>query len=223
MPVAIPLAVAGLATSLAGTGAQIAAGAATRRKQNEVLEAQMNKQNELYQQTKPVVAAAVKQSGAEAAQQQLGQGAAQAVRDYQTAQGTQMSNASNPATAMTTGSYSNDPLLKGQIALSNQAAGAMQGYNQMALDQAVNNLLVSGKLSNIGALSRNAQSSYPLQLADAQQQYAGLQGAGQLANSLGSTLGMYAMTQPAKTPFQSGAISTKGFDYNPSTNIAGLV
>ena len=197
MPIAIP-AIATLA-SLAGTAASVAGAQQSKRNMNNVLTQNMNQQNELQKASQPIVQKAISQSGAGAAQQALGSGAAQARKSYEQVQGTQLSNAQNPTKSLSTGSIANDPYLKGQMALGNQQAAQMQGWNQFQLDQAINDLVAKGQLSTIAAQSRNAASTLPLQLQGAQQSGESLYSIGQLGQTLGSTLGAYNATKPKKS------------------------
>lgn len=197
MPVAAPL--IGLALSAAGTAASVAANNKVRNEQNRVLTNVLQQQQELAQQAQPVVARSVVQSGPQAAQSSIGQGAQQALNDYQKLQQTQLAGAANPALTLSTGTISGDPMIRAKQRQLNQSSAALAGYDKFALDQAVNNLMVQGKLNTIGALSNNASSTLPLELQGAQNKYASLSGIGSLGESLGSTIGAYGMTRPNKT------------------------
>lgn len=196
MPVgAIPAVVATVA-SLAGTAASVAGAQQSKRNMNNVLTQNLNQQNALQKQAQPIVANAISKSGAGAAQQSLGSGIAQATKNYEQTQGTQLSNVQNPVHSLSTGSISNDPFVKGQNTLGNQQAAQLQGWNQFQTDQAINDLVARGQLSTVAAQSQNAASTLPLQLQGAQNSGESLYAIGQLGQTLGSTLGAYNATKP---------------------------
>ena len=203
-----PLLALGLAGSLAGTGMQIAGNARAQsslasERAKEVAQqagfqrnAQTQVNNSLAQSTEPV------------AQKQMATGAGDRISAFQALQAAGAPLTAQPGQPATSNKIIGGTPTEQAAARSGSAGNAWSdlqaraqategGYGDWETQQGVKNALTSGKLSTIGAESRNAASIYPIEQQVALQSGDQLSGWGQLLQTLGGLSMMGAAVSPS--------------------------
>lgn len=182
------LEVAALATTLAGTGAGVAANQMEQSAMQDKV-AQENQRQALYQQqANKVFTNSLAQSTQPVAAKQIAQGSVQAAQGYATAQRAPISSATTSMQGQTNISQGRDAASQQQ---SNTARAANAGYSNYDIQQWIKDLDARNRMSLISTNAQNSANVLPSELQHAQHSWDGLAQGGQLLTTVGGLAGMY--------------------------------
>lgn len=186
----IPL-IIGAAMTAAGVGMQAAANENTRKRMNEALDAELDRQRRLQEEASPIVKKSVEQSSPDVAQQQLYSGAAKRKAAYEELQQQRLGSSQplDKGTAKTVTAASEQKKTQGNL---NRAA--LMGYSEWELQQLIKNMQVANKLGTIAGFAEASASILPYELRDAQGSQANLSGIGSLLQQGGQTSTSYGLS-----------------------------
>lgn len=187
--------IAGLAASLAGTGAGIASSQLEKGAMEDKAKQEFARQQEYQNQAKQVFARSLSESKAPVAQQQIKIGQDKQASLYKSLQAVPLGG-SVAALPQDSQSVGRD---QATMALSNASRAANTGYNELPLQQWLSNQNANQKLGAIGSIAGQSAGVLPYELQSAQNSWSGLAGAGSLLGSLGSLASIYGAMQPNTT------------------------
>jgi hypothetical protein len=192
----------GLALSAAGTGVSIANARATQERMNDIVRRQVAAAEEFQRQATPEFQRSLGESGAEAARRSLTAGEQTALRGYKEVGGF-------PTTAPSP--FLEDALVsartQARIGQSERANAALQGYQNVAVQQYLANLRAQQNLGVISGLAGSKAAITPYLLQSAQNEGQNLAAVGSLLGTAGSLAGVYGGLYPylnAPKPPQKG-------------------
>jgi hypothetical protein len=177
-----------------GTGLGLYSAFKTKDAMNDVLNAELARQRGYQQTGQRELDAAVAQASPEAYKRQIATGAQDARQSYQQAQ--PLLNASGFVTP-TMQKGASDSRAGSDIRRSQEAGAQMQGYNDAAVQQAIEQLKAKTRLAQNAQFAANSEAVLPAELQSASQKYSGLASLGSLAGTAGGLLGLYGLTRPA--------------------------
>lgn len=188
--------IAALAVAAAGTGAAEYANVQEGNNMNSAVQNALANQNAMQAKASNVFNQSLGASAPPAANRQIGQGATQALQQYQGLQALPLS-ASTGTNSLPTGQQGivNAQTSQGQR-VSNQNNAGLQGYGNYSTQQGINNLLSGANLGLINNQAQSQLSTLPYQLQGAQNSQAGLAALGGLGTSLGNLWGVYNTVNP---------------------------
>jgi hypothetical protein len=181
----------GLALSAAGTGVSIANAAATQKRMNDIIRSQVAASEEFQKQASPEFEKSLGASGAEAAKRALASGEQEALQGYREVSGV-------PTTAPSP--FLQDSLInarvQARVGQSQQANAALQGYQNVGLQQFLANQRANQNLGIISGLAGSRAAITPFLLQGAQNQGQNLAAVGSLLGTAGSLAGVYGALYP---------------------------
>ena len=198
--------IAGLALAAAGTAASLAGEVQSKSAMNSAMDAALQQQLKLSKEGQSAFQSALSQSTPDAAAGQIKSGKNQSLQEATKIQGlpTSYSTAAAP-TAGTGGSGGTgagaivtNAAEKARVGQQTNAAAGVQGYSNYTLQQALNQMGLGSKLSQLGAFANMDLSALPYALNTAQQTGVPLQSVGSIGTSVGGALGTYG-AEKAKT------------------------
>ncbi len=198
MGIAIPL--IGAAISAAGTGVSIANAKATQRRMNDVVHNQIAATEGFQRQATPEFLKSLGSTGSEAANQQLSLGEQVALHGYQNVAALPVAA---PVPALQDAIV--NARTQARVAQSQQSQAALQGYNNLSLQQVLSNQRAQQNLGVISGLANSRSEITPFLLQGAQQQGQDLAAVGSLLGTAGSLAGVYGSLYPyLQQPGQPG-------------------
>lgn len=186
------IAALGALASLAGTGVSIAAARQARDRMNDVVRQQLQAAQGFQEQATPEFGRSLGSSGAVSARRDLVGGEQTALQGYRDIQGLPPTTAPSP--------FLGDSLVnvrtRARIDQANEAQAALQGYQNLALQQALANQRAQQNLGVISGLAGSRAEITPYLLQGAQQQGQNLAAVGSLLGTAGSLAGVYGQLYP---------------------------
>ena len=215
--------IAGVAGTLAGTGMTIAGNEESKHAMNDVMNQQLSDQSKRSDQAMNALTETTNDATAVKAGQQQQAGAQQSLQENMKLQG-MSSGASAPSAAGSgnqtgSGRIVTDTARAARQGVENQSNAQLQGYNNYALQQALNQIALKTRLGVLGSQAQSEQSVLPFKLDQAKQTGAGLSGAGQLVSEGGGVLGVLGglggLGSAAMAAPTAGQISALGAGFGP--------
>lgn len=198
--------------ALAGVGAGISEKASSdeRDSMNNVMNQEQAQQQQYQKQATSVFNNSLANSTPAKANQQIGQGANQALQEYTKLQASPLSSATSPLGLSTPQGAIVNSATQANRALQNQSAAGLQGYNNWNTQQNVSNTLSNANLGLISGQAQQAAAYLPQELSLAQNSEQGLAGLGSLLGSAGQLVGVGSATnwgQPASSLAGLGGVA----------------
>jgi len=185
----------GLALSAAGTGVSIANARATQQRMNDIVRQQVASAEGFQRQATPEFTKSLGESGAEASRRALATGEQSALQGYREVSGF-------PTTAPSP--FLEDALVnartQARVGQSQEAQAALQGYQNMAVQQFLANQRANQNLGIISGLAGSRAAITPFLLQGAQNQGQNLAAVGSLLGTAGSLAGVYGQLYPYLNP-----------------------
>lgn len=188
------ISLAGLATSAAGAGLGLEAGAEGQNAMNKVFSQDLGQQENLRRQNMNILNTNIDQSTPQEAKKEQGQGAQQAIGQYENLQSLP-AMASSPGGPGGGASPSASQAVVGDDAnaranILNNAAAPVQGLNDWQTQQWINNLKAKTALQQNNQFAQQDIGLLPTQLNAAQHSSQGMASIGSLLNTLGGLAGV---------------------------------
>ena len=185
---------AGLAVSLAGTGAQMAASADEKDKMNKATDAELSRQQDIQKKATNVYQQNLEHQGAAPFKQESDAGTNRILQQYQQLQAVPLQLGQTKGAEQNYGMVNNQNQAARQT-MSNQASAPLFGYQNALAGMGNRDILTNANLGLLGNESQASQAVLPLELQSASQADAGLAGLGSLLGTAGSLMGMAGATQ----------------------------
>ena len=204
--------IAGLALSAAGAGVGIANARATQERMNEVVKQQLQSAEGFQQQATPEFQKSLGATGAEASKRAIVAGSQEALQGYKDVASLPETTAASPILS--------DALVnartQARVGQSQQANAALQGYQNLTLQQFLANQRAQQNLGVIGGLAGSRAAITPYQLQGEQNRGQQLASVGSLLGTAGTLAGVYGQLYPylnpppAQPPAQKGPTGVAG-------------
>lgn len=216
-----PLALAALAVSAAGTGANIAGQNQAAGARDAATRAEMNRQAGYRKEAQAIAEQSISESGAANAQQDINANTADRAARFNAivsqGQAPLTGNTVNRSVVTTAAGGRMTPQGTASAQAWNKILGGAQarlgGYSDWGLSRNIAAQRAGQKLDTIGTDARNSANILQADLMDANHAGDGLSMAGTVLGALGSLGGMYAATMPAAGA--ANVAGTAGVDYTP--------
>lgn len=217
-----PLALAALAVSAAGTGAQMVGQNEAQSARDRAQRAEMNRQTGYQRQAQAVADQSIAESGRSTADPAMAQATDQRVANFNRivsqGQAPLTGNTVNRSIVTSSGSGAPAPALTASAAAWNKILGGAQaklgGYSDWGLQRNIAAKRAGQKLDTIGSNARGSANVLGAELQDASHAGDGWGMAGSVLGALGSVGGAYAATMPGALTIPAAA-GTAGVDYSP--------
>lgn len=201
--------VLGLALSLAGTGAGIAAASDAQGAMNDQVKNSLAQQEKFSQQSRPIFQDAVAQTGPVQAQKQISAGDVAALSNYRNA-------AAAPASTASPIQVDNGRV-QGVVQQAQHTGAQGQGYSNQALQQWLANQQNNNQLGVISNLAHSDAANTGILTQLAGNSSAGLSSIGSLLSTAGGLAGVYGGLKgnPGST-FGKGAYNNPNYMVSPN-------